>query len=104
MFPIVMMTDWCTKFVHQLTTLRDEDYVRNHVLQCRVGKVEIIPGLDLIRFHLADGNCADMDGAVDVAQQLHPLVKRIETYSGDKPDTFYITDSSGEWIAVDGAR
>jgi hypothetical protein len=43
-----------------------------------------------------------MNGAVNIAKELCGQVSRIETFSGDVPDTTYIKDAvTGEWSAHD---
>jgi len=49
---------------------------------------------------LPDDNCCDMRGAIKVAQMLCPMVWRIDTYAGGKPETIYAIHK-GKWSAYD---
>lgn len=49
---------------------------------------------------LPDDNCCDMRGAIKAAEVLCPLVWRIDTYAGGKPDTIYAIHK-GKWAAYD---
>ena len=45
-------------------------------------------------------NCCDMRGAIKAAEALCPLVWRIDTYAGGKPDTIY-AEHKGKWAAYE---
>ena len=55
-------------------------------------------GGNVLILRLPAGCCCDMTGAIVVAKLLCPAVRRIETYSGDEPDTQYIKNGK-EWEA-----
>lgn len=46
-------------------------------------------------FYFPEGDCCDMNGAVEVATAVHPKCKRIITISGDKLDTVYGLEKGG---------
>ena len=51
-----------------------------------------------IALHLPDGDCCDMNGAIEIAQNIMPSVFRIATYSGGNTDTEYVL-SGRKWAA-----
>lgn len=72
----------------------------NELMWCVVERVELVPADAVVKFHMAQGNCCDMLGAITVANGLLQGVKRIETYSGAEPDTAYAwSEDEGEWRA-----
>lgn len=52
----------------------------------------------LLSLYMPPHNVADMHGAIKTAKLLCPSVLRIDTYSGDVPDTTYVLSVDG-WIA-----
>lgn len=57
-----------------------------------------------VEIHLADGDCVDMSGAIELAMLVMPHVKRIQTYSGAAPDTKYWRNDIGRWEAFDASE
>lgn len=68
-------------------------------LQCGWLSWTVVDG-GILRLDMPDDNCCDMTGAIKAAEALCPLVWRIDTYAGGKPDTMYLLRGS-EWKAVD---
>ncbi len=64
------------------------------------------PSQSLVTLHFPGNNCCDMSGAIELATGLNPHVRRIETFSGDKPDTCYMVVAAEQWpdyqVHVDG--
>ena len=54
----------------------------------------------VLRLDMPDTNVCDMRGAIKAAEALCPMVWRIDTYSGGKPDTMYVLRRGG-WECVD---
>jgi len=50
---------------------------------------------------MAPLNCCDMSGCIKLFSAIDPNVRRILTYAGGVPDTEYLKDGSGEWVAID---
>ena len=66
-------------------------------LQCDWESWEQIgPGELMLK--MPEGNCCDMNGAIDIAQAIMPGVWRIATYAGGSPDTEY-RKLKGVWVA-----
>lgn len=74
-------------------------YVQNSELMCRVHSMTY----DFTRktgvLRMAEGNCCDMQGCIDLFTRVAPDVQKIETYAGDVPDTFYKKNKLG-WVAA----
>jgi hypothetical protein len=49
--------------------------------------------------YMPSGMCTDMSGAIDLFKRIDPKVRRIDTFSGDQPDAFYIKSANGTWKA-----
>jgi hypothetical protein len=54
----------------------------------------------VLRLDMPADNCCDMRGAIKAAEALCPMVWRIDTYAGGRPDTMYLL-SGGGWRALD---
>ena len=52
-----------------------------------------------IALDMPDGNCCDMDGAIEIAEKIMPSVWRIVTFSGGVMDTVY-GNSRGKWVVL----
>ncbi len=68
-------------------------------LQCAWNSWSVVDD-GILRLDMPADNCCDMDGAIKAAEALCPLVWRIDTYAGGKPDTMYLLRGS-QWRAVD---
>jgi hypothetical protein len=52
------------------------------------------------RLIMTPGACCDMSGCIALFERIDPQVRRIETFSGDKPDTAYTYSfDEGKWFA-----
>ncbi|MBS0243806.1 MAG: hypothetical protein JSS20_16650 [Proteobacteria bacterium] len=51
------------------------------------------------RLYMAQGDCADMSGAIRFFERIDPDVRRIETFTGPVPDTTYVRDGA-DWHAI----
>lgn len=71
-------------------------------LQCEWSSLSVVDD-GIIRLDMPHENCCDMNGVIKVAQAIHPVVFRIDTYSGGKPDTMYVKIRN-KWEAVDKGR
>jgi len=58
-------------------------------LQCEVDRLEYDFVKCTGRLYMADGDCCDMSACVQLFMAIDRHVKRIETFSGDEPDTMY---------------
>lgn len=52
-----------------------------------------------IALYMPEDNCCNMDGAIEIAENIMPSVWRVATFSGVKQDTEYRL-SLGKWTAV----
>lgn len=68
-------------------------------LQCDVEKIAYDFERRVGTLHMAPDNCCDMAGCLEFFQKIDKDVKRIETYSGSKPDTLYML-SGNAWNAI----
>jgi hypothetical protein len=69
----------------------------NETLICGLKNVDI-EDKDTVTFYLTKGHCADMPGAIKIAQLLVPKVKLIKTFSGKEVDTRYVRKGK-DWKA-----
>ena len=68
-------------------------------LKCRWSAWQVLDDGHL-RLEMPAGSVCDMRGAIKMAEALTPLVWRIDTYSGGKPDTIYVIRGA-EWAAYE---
>ena len=67
-------------------------------LVCGIDRLEYDFETRVARLYLPDCHCADMTGAIKLAETIDDHVKVIITYAGDKPDTRYNLTTEG-WVA-----
>ena len=72
--------------------------IQSKVLMCRWSAWRVV-GRDHLALDMAEGNCADMSGAIKVATALCVSVRRIDTYASGVADTVYTLGPDGEWPA-----
>ena len=48
---------------------------------------------------MRDGNCCDMEGCIEFFKAIDPEIRRIETFSGEVPDTVYAL-TGNSWNAI----
>jgi len=59
----------------------------------------------ILRLDMPADNCCDMGGAIKAAEALCPMVWRIDTYAGGKPDMMYLFQpGKGGWQAFVDVR
>lgn len=51
------------------------------------------------RVIMREWDCCDMIGCIEVFEKIDPKVKEVETYSGEKLDTFYRLGEDSQWAA-----
>ena len=69
-------------------------------LQCTVIGVAYDFPSQTGRLIMTPGACCDMSGCIALFERIDPQVRRIETFSGDKPDTAYTYSfDEGKWSA-----
>ena len=61
------------------------------------GVVALLPEHQ-VQLLLAEGSVCDMGGAIALALDIDPRVTTVVTYSGDRMDTVYLLNDSGEWV------
>ena len=61
---------------------------RDNRLQCNLVKMTITE--DQANLHFPEGECCDMQGAINLATSARPSVTLIQTWSGDEKDTNYL--------------
>lgn len=66
--------------------------VVNKVVQSDVKDMTYDPLDKVLTIHQRDLCCTDMHGAIRLAKKIDPEVKKIVTYSGQKPDIDYFLD------------
>jgi len=71
------------------------------VLRCGLVKIELFG--EVVILTLPDGNCTDMEGAIELAGTVCPGVRLVVTYSGTALDTCYGL-VRGTWGVLDGER
>lgn len=49
---------------------------------------------------MPDGECCDMAGCLELFLAIDKKVRRVDTYSRGKPDTYYVRKSGGKWKAM----
>src|SRR3954451_6899810 len=67
-------------------------------IQAEVFSIRYYPKISVGMLYMADGECCDMSGAIELFQGIDPAVRAINTFSGDEPDTMYFR-RGGEWTA-----
>jgi hypothetical protein len=70
------------------------------LVQAEIVQLVYYPHRCVLEIYLADGDCTDMSGAIELARRIDPEIDRIRTFSGDKPDTYYNFEGV-EWVAFD---
>lgn len=71
----------------------------NDQLKCQILHVLVDIERHVTRIVMADGNCTDMQGAIDFATRIDPDVTEIDTATRMMPDTKYKL-INGEWKAI----
>lgn len=66
--------------------------VVNKMVISDVRNIVYDPTEKVLTIHQRDLCCTDMKGAIKLAQKIDPEVKKIVTYSGQKPDIDYFLD------------
>jgi hypothetical protein len=64
-------------------------YTKSPQLKCRFSSWDVIDDITLA-LYLAQDNCCDMTGCIQIATKIMPKVKQIITYSGSNLDTRYV--------------
>ena len=81
--------------------IRREDWgITHRDLMCEPHSIEYDFKSRLGVLRMADGDCCDMTGCINVFMRMDQEVSKILTYSGDKPETVYVKRSDGEWRAI----
>jgi 5-methylcytosine-specific restriction protein A len=73
----------------------------NLLLQAEIVRVIYHARRGVLELHLADGDCVDMAGAVELARRIDPAIDRIHTFSGEARDTSYSFEGV-DWVAFAG--
>ena len=99
------LSDWASIGPVQRAALEDfvelilmEGSAWSSGLQCRWISWAVVDD-NVLRLDMPDANCCDMRGAIKAAGALCPMVWRIDTYAGGKPDTTYWI-RKGKWIST----
>ena len=58
-------------------------------LKCRPLSLDFNMTNRWARLHMAEGECCDMSGCIELVQRISYGIDYIETYSGNKKDTCY---------------
>lgn len=58
-------------------------------LMCGLNRVREEKNTQTVIMYFPEYHCCDMGGAIIVAERFNPDVRNIQTYSGDRTDTFY---------------
>lgn len=69
------------------------------VLKCYLIDIVVFADIDTVRIYIPAMECTDMTGAIKMALEYLPSVKRIETIAGEKFDTVYEKDIASTWVA-----
>jgi hypothetical protein len=48
---------------------------------------------------MAEGNCCDMPGCIEIFEAIDDEVLKIQTFAGSNPDTVYTRKDRGDWKA-----
>jgi hypothetical protein len=65
-------------------------------LMCHLLHLEYDCRRGIGKLYFPSGNCCDCAGAIKLFENIDPDVQRIETWSGNDPDTVY-DRSAGKW-------
>jgi hypothetical protein len=72
-------------------------------LMCHIKRAYFDHGINQADFYLPKHNCTDMNGAIKLAQTIHPDVEVIMVYEDDKPINVY-TKNNNKWSSVSYPR
>jgi hypothetical protein len=70
-------------------------------LQCCVIAIGYEPASRRGVLCMPDGSCCDMSGCIVVFEAIDPMVAKIETWAGDRPDMAYVKLPGGGWSSHD---
>ena len=70
----------------------------NDKLKCELERLHVDIPRSFAAVHVAEGQCVDMTGVIEVVTSIDPNVKIIQTFSGALPDTRYAL-IDGSWNA-----
>jgi hypothetical protein len=71
----------------------------NSKLSCTVNGIEYDFATRMGTLHMAEFNCCDMNGAIELFKRIDSSVKTILTFAGSERDTMY-EKRNGDWQAL----